>query len=218
VSDCDEVTGTQGGESTTQGAVVGPTLGVLRQQLRECLDDLQSVAHLSSGYVLVIGASSSEIVGRRIGTQTSLEVGQAVVDEVLDFQRHVGCDVAFQCCEHLNRALVVTLASAQRHGWSRVTAVPVPGAGGAVAAHAFVTLPDACLVETIAADAGMDVGDTFIGMHLKRVAVPVRGRRNAVLAAHVTMAHTRPPLVGGSRAVYDEDEARRRLGLPGRLG
>lgn len=185
----------------------------LRLELQECLDDLQAEAHLGQGQLLVVGASSSEILGRRIGTQTSMEVGRILVETVLAFTAIAGCDVAFQCCEHLNRSLVVTRQTALRNGWQLVSAIPVPGAGGAVAANAFFSLEDACLVESVAADAGLDVGDTLIGMHLRRVAVPVRGRRTNVLSAHVTMARTRPPLVGGQRAVYDVEEARRRLAI-----
>jgi len=184
---------------------------LIRRQVLECLQDLQSVAPLGSGDVLVVGASSSEIMGQRIGTATSLLVGRAVVDTVLTFTELVGCEVAFQCCEHLNRALVVTTSLAQARGYQRVTALPVPGAGGSVAACAFTSLPRACLVEVVQADAGVDIGDTFIGMHLRRVVVPVRGRHTEIGAAHVTMATTRPPLIGGVRAVYDEIEAAQRM-------
>jgi len=187
-------------------------LPALRVRLRACLADLQQVARLASGSVLVVGASSSEIVGERIGTQTSMEVGRAVVEEVLAFVDGVGCEVAFQCCEHLNRALVVSAAVAAKRQWQRVMALPVPGAGGAVAASAHTLLADACLVEAIQADAGIDIGDTLIGMHLKRVAVPVRGRYKQVGAAHLTMATTRPPLIGGARAVYERSVYQERLG------
>lgn len=208
MSSCDE----QPTVDLDSGGLHSPEdLLAVRSQLQDCLADLQAAAQLSPGKVLVVGASSSEIVGRNIGTQTSIEVGKAFVAEVLAFQQVTGCDVAFQCCEHLNRALVVTRQAAARYQWSVVSAIPVPGAGGAVAAHAFFTMQDACLVERITADAGIDVGDTFIGMHLKKVAVPVRGRRKAILCAHVTMALTRPPLIGGSRAVYDAGEARQRI-------
>jgi uncharacterized protein (TIGR01440 family) len=183
----------------------------VEQAVRECLDDLQAAAQLGPGRVLVVGASTSEIAGHRIGTATSVALGRAVVRAVLAFVREAGCDVAFQCCEHLNRALVVARDAQRRYGWREVTAVPVPGAGGAVAACAFFELEDACLVEAIEADAGIDIGDTLIGMHLRRVAVPVRGRRTTVGMAHVVMARTRPPLWGGVRAVYDVEEARRRI-------
>lgn len=183
----------------------------LRRDLRICLDDLHAVASLGQGKLLVVGGSTSEIVGERIGTATSLDVGHAVVDTVLTFVQSIGCEVAFQCCEHLNRSLVVSAESATRRGWTVVSAVPVPGAGGAVAAAAYFRLPDGCLVESVSGDAGIDIGDTLIGMHLRRVVVPVRGRLKSIDQAHVTMATTRPPLIGGARAVYGVDEARRRV-------
>lgn len=181
------------------------------RNVRTCLQDLQEAAKLGPGSVLVVGASSSEVIGKRIGSATSLQIGRILVDEILQYANEVGCHVAFQCCEHLNRALVVTRSLMKERGWVEVSAIPVPGAGGAVAAQAYRQMPDACLVETIQADAGMDIGDTFIGMHLRRVAVPVRGRTKNVGQAHVTMARTRPPLIGGQRAVYDPAEAARRL-------
>lgn len=187
--------------------------GSVRAELATCLSDLQEVAQLRPGQVLVVGASTSEIAGKRIGTATSVELGKAVVDTVLAFAREVGCDVAFQCCEHLNRSLVVSRGLAESRGWQEVAAVPVPGAGGAVAAHAYFAIADACLVESVRGDAGIDIGDTLVGMHLKKVAVPVRGSRKEVGRAHVVMAKTRPPRIGGERAVYDAAEARRRLGL-----
>ncbi|MCL6454665.1 MAG: TIGR01440 family protein [Alicyclobacillus sp.] len=187
-------------------------LAEIRAALRDCLDDLQAAAQLGPSQVLVVGVSTSEIFGERIGTHTSLEVGAAVVDTVLAFADTVACHVAFQCCEHLNRALVVSAELARVRGWQPVSAIPVPGAGGAAPAVAFGRISDACLVESLAADAGVDIGDTLIGMHLKRVAVPVRGRRNQVGQAHVVMARTRPPLIGGSRAVYDWSVYQERIG------
>lgn len=179
--------------------------------LRECLEDLAQVAGLGRGSLLVVGASTSEVLGRRIGTATSVDLGQVLVDEILAFSRAVDCDVAFQCCEHLNRSLVVSRSVATSRGYEQVFAIPVPGAGGATASAAYFAIADACLVSQVAADAGIDIGDTLIGMHLRRVAVPVRPRRNQIGNAHVTMARSRPPLVGGERAVYDEETARARL-------
>lgn len=185
----------------------------VRAQLEECLADLQAVAELGPGDVLVVGASTSEVAGERIGTAGSVELGRTIAMTVLDFTARCGCDAAFQCCEHLNRALVVPRRVARERGLREVSAVPVPGAGGAVAAWAYALLEDACLVEGMKAEAGIDIGDTLIGMHLRSVAVPVRGRRTEVGRAHVVMARTRPPLIGGVRAVYDKEELRRRLGL-----
>lgn len=183
----------------------------LKADVRSCLDDLRTATSLQAGDVLVVGTSTSEIMGQRIGKATSLEVGAAVVEVCLEFAEHTGCSLAFQCCEHLNRSLVVEKWLAKQRGWREVSAIPVPGAGGSLAANAYFQLPGACLVETVEADAGIDIGDTLIGMHLKRVAVPVRGRKNQVGKAHVTMASTRAPLVGGSRAVYDIEVARAKV-------
>jgi uncharacterized protein (TIGR01440 family) len=193
------------------GPEVDVDLTAIAGQLRQCLQDLAAAADLGTGKLLVVGASSSEVVGRRIGTATSVAVGRTLAETVLDFVGTVGCDVAFQCCEHLNRSLVVSRQAAERYGLREVTAIPVPGAGGAVAAVAYALMADACLVESVQADAGIDIGDTLIGMHLRPVVVPVRPRSHLVGQAHVTMARTRPPLIGGARAVYDADEAKRRL-------
>ncbi|MFB5191016.1 TIGR01440 family protein [Alicyclobacillus fastidiosus] len=183
----------------------------LAGRLGELLDDLQKAANLQPGQLVVVGASSSEVVGRRIGTATSREVGEVLVDTVLEWARALGVEVAFQCCEHLNRSLVVERSTAVARSLEEVFAIPVPGAGGAVASVAYFRMNNACLVAEVRADAGIDIGDTLIGMHLKRVAVPVRGRHQTLGAAHVTMAKTRPPLVGGVRAVYDVAEAKRRI-------
>ncbi|WP_236613890.1 TIGR01440 family protein [Alicyclobacillus acidoterrestris] len=193
------------------GTSVADLLSGVSHTLRGLLDDLQAAANLRPGQMVVVGASSSEVQGQRIGTATSLAVGEAIVDTVLAWATELGLTVAFQCCEHLNRALVVSRSTAVARNLEEVSAVPVPGAGGAVAATAYFRLEDACLVRAVQADAGIDIGDTFIGMHLKPVVVPVRGRTRELGAAHVTMARTRPPLIGGARAVYDVETARQRL-------
>ena len=131
----------------------------------DCLQDLNEAAGLCEHDLLVIGASSSEVVGRRIGSATSLDIGRAIVRAAIRFAESTGCSLAFQCCEHLNRALVVTRETAVTHRLQKVTAIPVPGAGGAVAAVAFATINDACLVSSVSANAGIDIGDTLIGMH-----------------------------------------------------
>lgn len=176
--------------------------------LRDLLEDLQQVAQLGPSHLLVVGASSSEVIGKRIGTATSMAVGRQLVEVILSFAAQNGCQVAFQCCEHLNRSLVVERAYAEAHQLAEVSAVPVPGAGGAVASAAYFAMARPCLVAAIQADAGIDIGDTLIGMHLRPVAVPIRGRTRQIGAAHVTMAKSRPPLIGGVRAMYDLDAAR----------
>ncbi|SIS72689.1 TIGR01440 family protein [Alicyclobacillus vulcanalis] len=183
----------------------------VRRDLPGALTHLAREAGLGPGRLLVVGASTSEVAGERIGTATSVAIGQAIADVVLAFARETGCDVAFQCCEHLNRALVV-----ERRVWAgrqleEVTAIPVPGAGGAAAAAAYWAMETPCLVRGVSADAGLDIGDTLIGMHLRPVAVPVRGPVREIGRAHLVMARSRPPLVGGARAVYDPAEARRRM-------
>lgn len=185
----------------------------VRRHLPVLLAHLAQEADLGPGKLLVIGASTSEVAGERIGTATSVAVGRAIAEVALAFARAQGCDVAFQCCEHLNRALVVERRVALARGLEEVTAIPVPGAGGAAAAAAYWAMAEPCLVSSVSADAGIDIGDTLIGMHLRPVVVPVRGPVREIGRAHVVMARSRPPLIGGARAVYDRDEARRRMSL-----
>ncbi|BBH23838.1 UPF0340 protein YwlG [Paenibacillus baekrokdamisoli] len=152
--------------------------------------------------LLIIGVSTSEVLGQRIGTSGTLEIAEAIFAGVEAVRRDIGFYPVFQCCEHLNRALVMEQEAADRYGLELVNAVPVPKAGGSMAAYAFKHLPHACLTETVQAHAGIDIGDTFIGMHLRRVAVPLRPSIRSIGAAHLTMAYTRPKLIGGARAVY----------------
>ncbi|WCN39654.1 TIGR01440 family protein [Aneurinibacillus uraniidurans] len=175
----------------------------IREEVATIAFELLQAKPLGVGCVLVIGTSTSEIIGRRIGSAGSQEVAVALYEALEAVRVKHGFALAFQCCEHLNRALVIERETAERFGWPEVTVIPVPTAGGAMAAHAFRAMQDAVVVESIQADAGIDIGDTFIGMHLKPVAVPVRPSVKQVGEAHVTMAVTRPKLIGGVRAVYD---------------
>lgn len=178
-------------------------LMAVRAQTRAAAEELLDVAGLSPGQVLVVGGSTSEVMGRRIGTAGSEAVAEAILEPLFEVTQAAGIYLAVQCCEHLNRALVVPRAAAERYGWERVTVVPVPKAGGALAARAMRRLPDAVVVEEIRADAGLDIGLTLIGMHLRRVAVPVRLKTAAIGHARVVAARTRPKLIGGARAVYE---------------
>lgn len=178
------------------------SLAEIKAQLAQALDELQAVAGLDSGHILVIGASSSEVIGKKIGTAGSLDAAKAIVEGVLEAREKYGFHVAFQCCEHLNRALVVEQGTVKAFGLEEVAVVPVPAAGGAVASTAFRHLQRPAMIERIQAHAGIDIGDTFIGMHLRPVAVPVRPTVRQIGEAHLTMAHTRPKLIGGQRAVY----------------
>jgi len=171
--------------------------------------ELAAAAGLKSWQLLVVGTSTSEVIGRTIGTSGTTEAAAAIFAGVEAARQDIGFAPLFQCCEHLNRALVVERAAADRYGLELVSAVPIPGAGGSMAAYAYRHLPDACLVERVEAHAGIDIGDTLIGMHLRRVAVPVRPSIRSIGEAHVTMAYARPKLIGGARAVYALDEPER---------
>lgn len=174
----------------------------IQQSVTQVTEELLKAKPLDNRHLLVMGVSTSEVIGKRIGTAGSDEIASAILKGALTVQEKYGYHLAFQCCEHLNRALAVTRATQETFGLTEVTAVPVPGAGGAMAAYAYRHLPHAVLVEKVSADAGIDIGDTLIGMHMKPVAVPVRSSIREIGKAHVTMAITRPKLIGGARAVY----------------
>ncbi|MBM4761541.1 TIGR01440 family protein [Bacillus sp. B15-48] len=165
------------------------------------LSEFKEIVKLSKRHCLVIGCSTSEIIGKKIGTQGSEEVASLLFRQL---QSEVEAELAFQCCEHLNRALVVERATAERLQLEEVSVVPVRTAGGAMATYAYHKMKDPVVVEFIKADAGIDIGSTFIGMHLKHVAVPVRVTQKTVGDAFVTLATTRPKLIGGVRAVYEK--------------
>ena len=152
--------------------------------------------------LLVIGCSSSEIAGGVIGHNTTYELGEAVARAALDVASEQDFACAFQCCEHLNRALVMERAEAEKRGCEIVCAVPQRKAGGSLATAAYGMLRDPVLVEAIQADAGLDIGQTLVGMHLRSVAVPVRLPLANLGEAVITAARTRPKLIGGERARY----------------
>ena len=170
---------------------------------RQALAELLSLSRLEPQGIVVVGGSTSEVQGERIGTRPALEVGEALTAGLLAAAEAAGAVLAVQCCEHLNRALVIPRSVARSRGLQEVTARPVPGAGGALAAAYYTCLgSEACLVGSLLADAGLDIGDTLIGMHLRPVAVPVRLSVKSIGGAHVAGARTRPPLIGGARAQY----------------
>lgn len=178
------------------------TIQALGDEARAALEELIGVAHFKKGALLVIGGSSSEIRGGRIGKDSSYEVGTAVVTALMDAAEKEGLALAFQCCEHLNRALIMERSEMEKRGYEEVTVVPWLHAGGAFATNAYDHFKDPVAVEEIRADGGLDIGLTMIGMHLKRVAVPVRLTHNHIGDAAVVAARTRPPLIGGERARY----------------
>lgn len=166
------------------------------------LNELCDKSGFRKGSLIVIGGSSSEIRGGQIGKYSSAEVGEAVVKALRKTAEERGIHLAFQCCEHLNRSLIMEREMAEKAGYQEVTVVPWLHAGGAFSTAAFYQMKDPVAVEEIKADGGLDIGITLIGMHLKRVAVPVRLENNHVGKALVVGARTRPPLVGGERAHY----------------
>jgi uncharacterized protein (TIGR01440 family) len=174
----------------------------VRSQVARAVDELLQAAGLRRGQVLVVGCSTSEVAGARIGTAGSQAVAESILEPLWTVTQANGLYLACQCCEHLNRALVVQEEAAERYGWDPVTVVPVPKAGGAFAARAMRHMPGAVVVEEIQAHAGLDIGSTLIGMHLRRVAVPVRLGLDMIGHARLTAARTRPKLIGGERAVY----------------
>ncbi len=165
--------------------------------------ELAEAGKLAKGQLLVIGTSTSEVAGQRIGTGGTLDIAAQIFAGVEAARSRIGFYPVYQCCEHLNRALVMNRQAAEIYQLEQVHAVPVSSAGGSMAAYAFRNLEDACLVEQVAAHAGVDIGDTLIGMNLKRVAVPFRPSITQLGDAHVTAAYTRPKLIGGQRAVYE---------------
>lgn len=177
-------------------------LSLIEQQIRSVTVEVQQLAGLQAGHLLVIGCSTSEVLGKQIGKAGSEEVAAALFRGIVSVQREHGFDLAFQCCEHLNRALVVEQSTMERFHLEQVSVVPVANAGGWMAAHAFAMWPSAVVVERVSAHAAIDIGDTLIGMHLRQVAVPIRPQIRFIGEAHVTAARTRPKLIGGERAVY----------------
>jgi len=176
---------------------------VWEKELETILFEFQQQASLKPGQLVVVGCSTSEVIGEKIGTSGTIDVAEMIFRQLSQFAESAGVSLAFQCCEHLNRALVIEKAVADKRGLDEVSVVPVRTAGGAMATFAYEKLADAVVVEFLKADAGIDIGHTFIGMHLKHVAVPIRVAQKNVGHAHVTLAKTRPKLIGGARAVYE---------------
>lgn len=181
-------------------------LDTIRSQTRDVVQALLEVARLREGDILVVGCSSSEVLGRKIGSNSSPEVANAIFDELYAAARQHGLYLAAQCCEHLNRAIIVEAAAAEKYGLEPVNVVPQPKAGGSFATAAYAAFEHPVAVEHIAGHAGIDIGDTLIGMHLRHVAVPVRTPVCRIGEAHVVCARTRPKFIGGVRAHYDESQ------------
>ena len=173
------------------------------EQCSRVVEELIEKAKLTSGDLLVVGCSTSEVVGSKIGTNSDPDTATEIFNGIYSVLNEKGIFLAVQCCEHLNRAIVTerdALPFAET-----VNVVPQKKAGGSLATVAYSKFSNPIVVEDVKADAGMDIGDTFIGMHLKKVAVPVRLSVNKIGEAHLTCARTRPKFIGGIRAIYNEN-------------
>ena len=174
----------------------------IRSQASEVIRELIEAADLRRGDLLVIGCSSSEMIGSRIGKNSSLEAAQAAFSGIYPQLQERGIRLAVQCCEHLNRALIVEEETAEHFGYEIVNVRPQPKAGGSFATTAWEAFEHPVAVEHVRAKAGLDIGGTLIGMHLKEVAVPVRLSRSTIGQANILCARTRPKFIGGERAFY----------------
>lgn len=175
----------------------------ITNELKTALEELFTETDLAAQQIFVVGCSTSEVIGARIGTHSSLEVARAIWDVLSDLIIDKGIYLAIQCCEHINRALVVEKACQEKYNLEEVTVYPMQKAGGSLAYLAMKKFREPVVVETIQAHAGIDIGGTMIGMHLKPVAVPVRKNQTKIGQAHLAMARTRPKLIGGERACYE---------------
>ncbi|MFT4106853.1 MAG: TIGR01440 family protein [Lacrimispora sp.] len=178
----------------------------IRLQAEQAAEELLEAAHLKKGNLVVIGCSSSEISDHRIGSHSSEEIGQAVFSAIHEVFKAREIYVAAQCCEHLNRALILEREAAELYGYEPVSVIPQLKAGGSFALAAYRTFQEPVAVEAIKAHAGIDIGNTLIGMHLKAVAVPVRLKINRIGSAPVVAARTRPKYIGGARACYEDSK------------
>lgn len=167
--------------------------------------EILDIAKIQEGRLFVVGCSTSEVTGGVIGKASSPETAKAIFNGIYRAAKKHNVYLVAQCCEHLNRALILENEVAEKYGYEPVNVIPQPKAGGSFATVAYEAFDNPVAVEHIRADAGMDIGDTLIGMHLKDVAVPVRISLNKIGQAHVVCARTRAKFVGGSRAVYDEN-------------
>ena len=176
----------------------------IKQECINVINELVSVADLGKGSILVVGCSTSEVVGAKIGTNSDPDTALEIYEGISSVLNEKGIYLAVQCCEHLNRAIVVEREAVPFSEY--VNVVPQKKAGGSLATVAYNSFKSPVVVEDIKADAGIDIGLTLIGMHLKKVAVPVRLSTNKIGNALFTCARTRPKFIGGERAVYDKDK------------
>ena len=170
-------------------------------QAQKVIEELCKKAKVKANDIIVIGCSTSEVCGRKIGTESNIEVAESIFEAFYEYALTKKVTLAVQCCEHLNRAIVTEREIAT--SLETVNVIPQPKAGGSLAAYAYKKFKNPVVVEEIRADAGLDIGFTLIGMHLKKVAVPLRLENDFIGEAKVIAARIRPKFIGGERAVYD---------------
>ena len=177
----------------------------LKLQAAQAAEEIITAAKLEEGDVLVVGCSSSEVCGQKIGSDSNEDVARAVFSGIWETAKAHKLWLAAQCCEHLNRAIIMEAACAKQYGLPRVNVVPQKKAGGSFATAAYANFEKPVAIEEMRiARAGLDIGDTFIGMHMDKVCVPVRLTLKQIGEAHLTACRVRPKFIGGNRAVYDE--------------
>ena len=181
----------------------------IQRATSQIVEDVIDKANLKQGAIFVLGLSSSEVIGGQIGKESSQEIGEVIVKTILAILEEKGIHLAVQGCEHVNRALVVERQVAEQFGLEIVSVLPTLHAGGSGQLAAFKFMQDPVEVEFIEAHAGLDIGDTAIGMHVKHVQVPIRPVLREIGHAHVTALASRPKLIGGARAQYPEDFIRK---------
>ncbi|VSP01900.1 UPF0340 protein SSU05 [Streptococcus pneumoniae] len=181
----------------------------IQRETRQVVEDVLEKTSLKQGALFVLGLSSSEVLGGHIGKESSQEIGELIVETILDILGSRGIHLAVQGCEHVNRALVVERQVAEQFGLEIVSVHPTLHAGGSGQLAAFKFMQDPVEVEFIKAHAGLDIGDTAIGMHVKHVQVPIRPILREIGHAHVTALASRPKLIGGARAHYPQDAIRK---------
>ena len=174
----------------------------IRTQCENAVKELIEVAKLKKGDIMVVGCSTSEVLGSKIGTDSNPDVAKELFEGIYGVLKSKGIYLAVQCCEHLNRAIVIEKSALPNA--ETVNVIPQKKAGGSLATVAYANFENPVVVEEIKADAGLDIGDTLIGMHLKKVAVPVRLATKQIGEARLTCARVRPKFIGGIRAIYDE--------------
>ncbi|MUK89645.1 TIGR01440 family protein [Ornithinibacillus sp. L9] len=175
----------------------------IQENLDAVVSEWLQTSYLHEDDLFVIGCSTSEVAGKKIGTAGSEEIAAHIFNAMQTLNEKTVVHLAFQCCEHLNRAIVMERSTMKQYQLDEVSVIPVPSAGGSMASYAYKHFHDPVVVESVQAHAGIDIGETMIGMQLKHVAVPIRLNQRYIGNARVNAARTRPKLIGGKRAVYE---------------